>query len=205
MRLVEPDGISLGYVEKEFNQTDGTAINGNYSHNYIEVKKVKPDSIIGSFNSSQFEIADGVITLVENDEPVIIPDELNFFSGLTINFSEAQNKEGYLYMKTSDGTTVIEDAPTINITFKGETYSVILKPGSHSINLDGDPDMNQTSFFEHFVVTKPFGMGESTDSVYAGNLVFNNNTGELSAFEEVPEITEKLSGSVTITDEVLNE
>lgn len=205
MRIVEPDGVSLGYVEKEFNQSDGTAINGNYSHNYIEIKKVKPECVIGSFNSSQFEIKDGVISLVENDEPVIIPDELNFFSGLTINFAQAQNKEGYLYMQNSDGTTVIGDAPSLDITFRGETRIITLTPGSHSINLDEIGDENKANFFENFVVTRPFGMGSSTDCVYAGNLVFNNITGELSAFEEVPEITQKIKNAITFTEKQVND
>ena len=45
MRIIEPDNISLGYKAKEFSQSDGTPVDGNYSHNYIEIKNIPIDKL----------------------------------------------------------------------------------------------------------------------------------------------------------------
>ena len=56
MRIIEPDGVTIGYREKQFNQADGSAVDNNYSHNYLEVKNVPAETIIKSLNPKQFRL-----------------------------------------------------------------------------------------------------------------------------------------------------
>lgn len=82
MRIIEPDGKTLGYKEKSFEQSDGTASDGNYSHNYIEIKNLPIDKIAEHLDPKYF----APITIKDengNDVPTgdryisFISDELN--------------------------------------------------------------------------------------------------------------------------------
>mgnify|MGYP003302842624 CR=1 FL=1 len=56
MRILEPDGITLGYKERSFDQATGIPTDGNYSHNYIEIKSIPIDTIYHLFDSKYFTV-----------------------------------------------------------------------------------------------------------------------------------------------------
>ena len=144
MRIVEPDGITIGYVEKQFNQDTGIAVKNNYSHNYLEVKTVRPDTLLKSLDQSQFFInGQGLISTSGgsgNTSIDILPSKLNFANGFVLDFTNATNREGYLYSYSDNNEikTGVFSAPVLTfLKDKKELTSVSLVPGENiTISLD---------------------------------------------------------------------
>lgn len=204
MRIVEPDGITLGYVEKEFNQNDGTAINGNYSHNYVEIKSLKTQHIFNNLNENHFKIDNGKISLtdglfnIESDD--LMPNELNFESGFTLNFANTNQGTGYLYVKDTNGN-VNCGYPTITIELNGVSKSCALTPGNHKISFDdvNDEDITIGDTNEYYLVKTPFFSGSNKNYIYSGAYIFDSSSKQLLAFEEVPEIKNKPNNTLEDT------
>lgn len=203
MRIVEPDGITIGYREKQFNQADGTAIDNNYSHNYLEIKKVRPESIFESLNPTQFTLVDGQISVTANmsadslssASELTLPSKIKILNGPTFtiktNSSSGYNNNGYL--ATINGITEVVDSPTIKLVDSaGATISEgALKPGETlqlKITSSGGGTTTTTGDFG-YIVSQPWNPGstQTYSNIYVGNCQFTPN-GTFKSFEEVVEI-----------------
>ena len=129
MRIIEPDGKTLGYKEKSFEQSDGTATDGNYSHNYIEIKNLPIDKIAEHLDPKYF----APITIKDengNDVPTgdkyisFISDELNIQkitgSHLTIPHVVTYNDENFY-----SSVTITYKASETSIPQEGRYISLI--------------------------------------------------------------------------------
>lgn len=210
MRIVEPDGITIGYVEKQFNQDTGIAVKNNYSHNYLEVKTVRPDTLLKSLDQSQFFInGQGLISTSGgsgNTSIDILPTTLNFANGFVLDFTNATNKEGYLYSYSDNNEikTGVFSAPVLTfLKDKKELTTVSLVPGENiTISLDpvsdDDDDGTTDDSNQKYIVRRPFYLGNEDSYVYSGADIYDFQTKQNIAFEEVPEITDK---NFTLTEE----
>lgn len=84
MRVLEPDGVTIGYKDRTFKydtnnyNEDGspTGNDGNWSHNYLEVKSVPAATLTASFDSEQFQT---------KNKRVCLKDQQNSISSIGLN------------------------------------------------------------------------------------------------------------------------
>ena len=110
MRILEPDGITLGYKDRVFNQTTGEADNNNYSHNYLELKTIPIDILHKMFDEKQFTTSKNVdgntmISLTGNMEQISVDaisgSKLSLPATLTFNKEINDGVESCTYTFTS--------------------------------------------------------------------------------------------------------
>ena len=124
MRILEPDGITLGYKERSFDQATGIPTDGNYSHNYLEIKSIPIDTIYHLFDPKYFtvKITDDTqrhITFTGNVGDITansIKGEKGFISiSPIINFSK-ENTEGDI-IKENKINFLFENIDDINTKY----------------------------------------------------------------------------------------
>ena len=77
MRILEPDGETLTYVEKEYSTETSDELNGNYSHNYIKLNKVPIEKIKEHFDDKIFTTNGDTSKLTLNIDTLISEDNLS--------------------------------------------------------------------------------------------------------------------------------
>lgn len=226
MRILEPDGISLGYKEREFDQSDGTATDNNYSHNYIELKDVPIDILYKSFDSNQFSKEGGEISFTGGGNKglaisniignsLTIPHDVSFRNiedSSTLNIIFLDNG---VSSKTEKILTLMPDpnlpnkytskilAPTmLTIKANGVTETIPLSPGE-SFNLDFDKNTEDKTSAEFLYIFDPFRLSDNDglqpsegEIAYIGNFT-HDIAGGITACEEIPHLKEKIKTTTT--------
>lgn len=201
MRIIEPDGITLGYKEKKFNQNTGSAEDGNYSHNYLEIKNVPAEILVSSFDSANF-IYNRVTNKIELGSSTTssseFPNTIHISKGPTFTFSNTNDDIGYVCVlnETVNGETKnltqIKKGPSISIKVNGTTITHQITPNADvsfdfddkQITDDTNQPSTQPSLEEGYQVKNPFFIGDST-FIYNGTGFFSN--GNLISQEKVPD------------------
>lgn len=177
MRILEPDGLTLGYVEKNFDQATGEAVNNNYSHNYIEIKNIPTNVLIDSFDSGQFQVSGTKISLkssalssgsfseissANDDNSLVLPKLIKFRQSiagtLDINFSKANATSSefdkIICVTESDNqyTTKFLQPPSLSITINGQKSDAVkLLPGNiNEITIGNSGESTSSSFYKIF-------------------------------------------------------
>lgn len=110
MRILEPDGITIDYVDKQFSKgeptEENTSGNGNWSHNILKVN-YPTDKIKESFNTDQFKLDNDGKIIFDTDGLIIggasttLPSTVNFGSWkLTFN-KGSMNEKGNYYLSVN--------------------------------------------------------------------------------------------------------
>ena len=196
MRIIEPDGITLGYKERKFNQNTGSAEDGNYSHNYLEIKNVPAEILASSFSSDDFVYNSGAnkIELANSiTSPSSFPNTISFENGPTFTFSNTNDATGYVCVLpvTKNGVTKnltqIKKGPYISIKVNGTTISHQITPNANlSFNFDEkeiENDTESNGVEEGYLIKQPFFMGNSIYAYSGTGFYFN---GGLVSNERVP-------------------
>lgn len=201
MRIIEPDGITLGYREKKFTQSSGKAENDNYSHNYIELKKVPPSIILESLDDKQF-------TMTSNDKigltgdleikNIVLENPVKITGGPSLNFKfdSSSNKTGFICVSkianNQSETTVVN--PTITIKIDGKSVSQTITPTSGAIEFDltsegSDGGSPPTTSANGYLISDPFNINDmNTGScIYSGSSLYDRS-GNLISFEKIPDM-----------------
>lgn len=209
MRIIEPDGVTIGYREKQFNQADGSAVDNNYSHNYLEVKNVPAETIIKSLNPKQFRLTtDNQISLTAelqldgftvSGSSITLPQTVIIQNGPTLAFTGGETSG---YLSTYNNETKIRRAP--NVTIKTDNGSVThnLDPdGNYEFDFTTESSASGSSQFGYNVI-RPWQPTSNetvlTGKFYVGNCQFDES-GLFKSFEEVQEITTKIKNNETVT------
>lgn len=217
MRILEPDGISLGYKEREFDQSDGTATDSNYSHNYIELKDVPIDILYKSFDSDQFSKEGGEISFIGSGDKgleisniignsLTMPHEVTFHdindaSQIKILFKDdnISTKTEKILALTPDQNlpnlyrSKVLDPPQITITANTVTETLMLHPGqSYDLNFDKNTEDKDSN--EFLYIFDPFRMSDDDgkqpnagEFAYVGNFIHDIN-GNIVSCEEIPQL-----------------
>lgn len=198
MRIIEPDGITLGYKEKKFNQNTGSAEDGNYSHNYLEIKNVPAEVLASSFSSANFVYNSGTnkIELASSvTSSSSFPNTIAITNGPTFTFSNTNDVTGYVCVLpvTKDGQTKnltqIKQGPSITITVNGTSITHQIKPEEKRLefNFDDKKIENSTASSgaeEGYLIKQPFFMGNGMYAHSGTGFYFNGN---LISQEKVPD------------------
>lgn len=201
MRIIEPDGITLGYREKKFTQSSGKAENDNYSHNYIELKKVPPSIILESLDDNQFEMKSNDKIGLTGDleiKNIILENPVKITGGPSLNFKfdSSSNKTGFIGVtkvaNNQSETTVVN--PTITIKLDGKSVSQTITPTSGEIEFDlssegSDDGSPSPSSNDGYLISDPFNINDmNTGScIYSGSSLYDRS-GNLISFEKIPDM-----------------
>ena len=214
IRIIEPDGITLGYKERSFNQATGFPNDGNYSHNYLEIKSIPIDKLQPLFDPKYFTISsDGksgrhltftgeidtilVSNVISPDGNLTLSPNIKFSSTATINFDLSKTKDTsakYMCLKQiSEGNyqASIQDPCTLTLKMGEKEYSTTITPGGSAlINIDtgsGDNVEPGRMIYDPFFTT----MGDTVDDSSGGNIFYSGSSmydsnGALISTEEIP-------------------
>ena len=226
MRIIEPDGITLGYKERSFNQATGIPNDGNYSHNYIELKSIPLDKLQPLFDPKYFTVTSdgksgrhftftgemGAISssnIISPSGVLTLSPKLKFSEGATINFDLSKTKDTaakYMCLKQlSEGNyqASIQDPCSLTLKMGEKEYSTSITPGGNAVlNLDtGSGDNVEPGRMIH----DPFftSMGDVSEDSSGGNVFYSGNSmydssGSLISTEEIPGISFNDDGSFPI-------
>lgn len=171
MRIIEPDGITLGYKEKEFRQDkEGFPPddNFNYSHNYLELKSIPTDLLYSYFDVKFFNQADdGIITFGGlgdeinvskiNGERLTVPPVITVSSSpspktFNFNHSKTQNNTDKILCVESTGNShdvKLLSAPKIEFHINDRIYEGVIHPGrTNIIKVENEIDIENTTHFK---------------------------------------------------------
>lgn len=114
IRILEPDGITLGYKDKSFDQATGIAQDNNYSHNYLELKSIPIEVLHSMFDQDQFKTsvnAEGntKISLTGNLDSITVDRISGTTLSLpgTLTFNNASNSCTYTFTNKSENTNKV--------------------------------------------------------------------------------------------------
>ena len=114
IRILEPDGITLGYKDKSFDQATGIAQDNNYSHNYLELKSIPIEVLHSMFDQDQFKTSEDEdgntkISLTGNLGSITVDRISGTTLSLpgTLTFNNASNSCTYTFTNKSENTNKI--------------------------------------------------------------------------------------------------
>lgn len=106
MRLLEPDGKTIGYKDRTFKYSDanynedGSPLpnDNNWSHNLLEVKEVPASTLKASFNERQFHVVNDKMTLNPvlpnitelSGNKLTLPSTVQFKNSISLKFNGTQ-------------------------------------------------------------------------------------------------------------------
>lgn len=140
MRILEPDGVTIDYVDKQFSKgeptEENTSGNGNWSHNILKVN-YPTDKIKESFNNDQFKLDNDGKIIFDTDGLTIggasttLPSTVNFGSWkLTFNKGKMNATGNYYLSVNSQGIVTSSALPEYSYTINLGEGLVNEKDGS---------------------------------------------------------------------------
>lgn len=218
MRILEPDGVTIDYVDKQFSKgeptEENTSGNGNWSHNILKVN-YPTDKIKESFNTDQFKLDNDGKIIFDTDGLTIggasttLPSTVNFGSWkLTFNKGSMNEKGNYYLSVNSQGIVTSSAFPEYSYTISlgeglvnendGSTITLNKDSTSATIKLKGQDGIHGDSSSTE----NPWFLNDGGSLSYSGIGGFSGN---LLVITEDYEASYKSFDSPTYTYEEDNE
>ena len=218
MRILEPDGVTIDYVDKQFSKgeptEENTSGNGNWSHNILKVN-YPTDKIKESFNTDQFKLDNDGKIIFDTDGLIIggasttLPSTVNFGSWkLTFNKGSMNEKGNYYLSVNSQGIVTSSAFPEYSYTISlgeglvnendGSTITLNKDSTSATIKLKGQDGIHGDSS----LTENPWFLNDGGSLSYSGIGGFSGN---LLVITEDYEAAYKSFDSPTYTYEEDNE
>lgn len=196
MRILEPDGVTIDYVDKQFSKGEPTASgNGNWSHNILKVN-YPTDKIKESFNEDQFKLDNDGKIIFDTDGLAIggasttLPKTVNFGSWkLTFDKGDMNTTDNYYLSVNSNGEVTSSAFPEYSYTISlgnglatetvdengnkidGDTIILSKNSTSATIKLKGQDGLHGDSS----LTENPWFLNDGGSLSYSGIGGFQNN------------------------------
>lgn len=148
IRILEPDGITLGYKDKSFDQATGIAQDNNYSHNYLELKSIPIEVLHSMFDEKQFKTSENAegntkISLTGNLDNITVDRISGTTLSLpgTLTFNTASDSCTYTFTNKSENTNKV-----LGVNSNDEI--VLTSPAKLSIKTDTETTTYELYFGE---------------------------------------------------------